>query len=108
MGTSILDWCDQGDILQSLTNALLPATFSSFPPRPNDIQNILQHVIVRGIERRAIFADEDDRRHFVKRFSDLLIATDTDCHTWSLLDNHFHLLLRPRQLTLGKGPFLLH
>jgi putative transposase len=33
-----------------------------------DIPNLLQHVIVRGIERRMIFTDDDDRRQFVKRF----------------------------------------
>jgi putative transposase len=67
-----------------------------------DIPNLLQHVIVRGIERRDIFADDDDRRRFVKRFSGLLVSTGTDCLAWSLLDNHFHLLLRPRQISLGK------
>jgi len=67
-----------------------------------DIPNLLQHVIVRGIEQRAIFADDDDHRNFVKRFSDLLIATETDCLAWSLLDNHFHLLVCPRQIPLSK------
>jgi hypothetical protein len=42
-----------------------------------DILNLLQHVIVRGIEKRLIFNDDDDRRNFVKRFSDLLINTET-------------------------------
>jgi hypothetical protein len=42
-----------------------------------DIPNLLQHVIVRGIEKRLIFNDDDDRRNFVKRFSDLLINTET-------------------------------
>jgi hypothetical protein len=42
-----------------------------------DIPNLLQHVIVRDIEKRLIFNDDDDRRNFVKRFSDLLINTET-------------------------------
>ena len=67
-----------------------------------DIPNLLQHVIVRGIERRDIFNDDDDRRHFVKRFSDLLAATGTDCLAWTLMSNHFHLLLRPRHISLAK------
>jgi REP element-mobilizing transposase RayT len=53
-----------------------------------DIPNLQQHVIVRGIERRDIFADDDDRRLFVKRFSDLLVSSGTDCLAWSQLDNH--------------------
>jgi REP element-mobilizing transposase RayT len=67
-----------------------------------DIPNLLQHVIVRGIEKRDIFMDDDDRRGFVKRLSDLLIATETDCFAWALLDNHVHMLLRPRQIPLAK------
>jgi hypothetical protein len=38
------------------------------------IPNLLQHIMVRGIEQRPIFADDDDRRHLVKRFSDLLVS----------------------------------
>jgi hypothetical protein len=41
-----------------------------------DIPNLLQHVIVRGIEKRLIFNDDDDRRNFVKRFPDHLITTE--------------------------------
>jgi REP element-mobilizing transposase RayT len=67
-----------------------------------DIPNLLQHVIVRGIEKRDIFMDDHDRRDFVKRLSDLLIATETDCLAWTLLDNHIHMLLRPRQSPLAK------
>lgn len=67
-----------------------------------DIPNLLQHVMFRGIEQREIFTDDDDRYNFVKRFSDLLIATETDCLAWSILDNHAHLLLRPRLHPLSK------
>jgi putative transposase len=66
-----------------------------------DIPDLLQHVIVRGTERRAIFADDDDRHNFLRRLSDLLVSSETDCLAWALLDNHFHLLLRPRQLSLS-------
>jgi REP element-mobilizing transposase RayT len=67
-----------------------------------DIPNLLQHVIVRGIEKCKIFTDEDDRRQFLMRFSALLISTETDCFAWALLDNHFHLLLRPRRIPLAQ------
>jgi putative transposase len=66
-----------------------------------DIPNLLQHVICRGNEKRDIFTDDEDRRRFVKRFSNLLVSTDTECFAWALLSNHFHLLLRPRQTSLG-------
>lgn len=64
-----------------------------------DIEGVLQHVMVRGIERRDIFLDDCDRSAFKDRLSQLLVKTRTDCLAWSLLSNHAHLLLRP---TKGK------
>lgn len=66
-----------------------------------DVPGILQHVIVRGIERRKIFADDRDRRAFVERLGRLLDATGTRCLAWALIPNHFHLLLQPAETPLA-------
>lgn len=66
-----------------------------------DIPGLLQHVIVRGIERRDIFLDDEDRECFLQRFSSLLIDTGTGCYAWALMSNHFHLLLIPGDILLG-------
>jgi len=67
-----------------------------------DAPGLLQHIIVRGIERRKIFLDDDDRKIFINRFSSLLEETHTDCFAWALLSNHFHLLLRCNQVGLSQ------
>ncbi len=75
----------------------------SMPRQPRlDIPGLLQHVIVRGIERSAIFLDDEDRCRFVDRLGSLLVETETDCYAWALLDNHFHLLLRCKRLKLSR------
>jgi putative transposase len=66
-----------------------------------DIAGVLQHVIVRGVERRDIFLDDDDRQSFLDRLSNLLVQTETECLAWSLMTNHVHMLLRPAQGKLG-------
>jgi putative transposase len=66
-----------------------------------DIPGLLQHVIVRGIEKRKIFLDNGDRKFFLDRFSKLLVETETDCLAWVLMPTHMHLLLRPRRRKLG-------
>jgi REP element-mobilizing transposase RayT len=66
-----------------------------------DIPGLLQHVIVRGIERRDIFLNDDDRRFFLERLAKLLSATGTECLAWALMSNHFHLLLCPRVTKLS-------
>jgi REP element-mobilizing transposase RayT len=59
-----------------------------------DAPGALHHIIVRGIERRNIFADDRDRYDFLDRLGAIIEETDTGCFTWALIPNHFHLLLR--------------
>ena len=66
-----------------------------------DITGLLQHVIVRGIDRRDIFNDEHDRQLFVDRLFSLLPETGVRCYAWALLSNHFHLLLMPTTTPLS-------
>jgi REP element-mobilizing transposase RayT len=66
-----------------------------------DIPGILQHVIVRGVERRDIFLDDEDRVLFLERFSSLLGKTETRCFAWALLSNHCHFLLMPTSFPLS-------
>ena len=73
------------------------------PRQPRlDIPGLLQHVIVRGIERSEIFLDDDDRRRFIDRFDQLLVSTGTDCYAWALIPNHFHLLVRCTGVELSR------
>jgi putative transposase len=59
-----------------------------------DAPGALHHIIVRGIERRKIFEDDTDRVNFLDRLGTVLSETGTKCFAWSLIPNHFHLLLR--------------
>jgi putative transposase len=65
-----------------------------------DTPGILQHVIIRGIERRKIFLDDADREDMLDRIAELVPATGTACYAWAFLNNHAHFLLRsgPRGL----------
>jgi putative transposase len=59
-----------------------------------DAPGALHHIIVRGIERRKIFRDDEDRNNFLDRLEAVLKRTGTACYAWALIPNHFHLLLR--------------
>jgi len=54
----------------------------------------IHHIIVRGIERRNIFSDDEDCNFFLRRLALILEETKTACYAWALIPNHFHLLLR--------------
>ena len=59
-----------------------------------DAPGALQHIIVRGIERRKLFADDADRKAFVDRLGRLLEESGTACYAWTLMPTHVHLLLQ--------------
>jgi REP element-mobilizing transposase RayT len=59
-----------------------------------DAPGALHHIIVRGIERRKIFRDDADRDDFLERLGDILQDSQARCFAWTLMPNHFHLLLR--------------
>jgi REP element-mobilizing transposase RayT len=59
-----------------------------------DAPGLLHHVIIRGIERTPVFAEDRDKEDFLERLSILLPECMTACYAWSLLSNHVHLLLR--------------
>lgn len=66
-----------------------------------DIPDLLQHVIIRGVDRCDIFRDDADRKRFLVNLSKLLVQTGTECLAWSLMTNHVHLLLCPRRIRLA-------
>jgi putative transposase len=59
-----------------------------------DAPGALHHIIIRGIERKAIFKDRMDRRNFLSRLDRIVSETQTGCYAWGLMTNHVHLLLK--------------
>ena len=61
----------------------------------------VHHLIVRGIERKRIFQDDQDRNAFVERLGLLILESKTSCFAWALLPNHAHLLVRSGVIPLA-------
>ena len=59
-----------------------------------DAPGVIHHVIIRGIEKRAIFQDKADYEDFLKRLEALIPETQTRCYAWVLMRNHAHFLFR--------------
>ncbi|MDA8141019.1 MAG: transposase [Desulfobacteraceae bacterium] len=59
-----------------------------------DAPGTLHHVIVRGIEKRKIVDDDQDRGEFIERLGEISQITQTVIYAWSLMTNHAHILLR--------------
>ncbi len=66
-----------------------------------DAPGALHHVIVRGIERKAIFKDDTDRDNFLERWGQIASESETPCFAWALMSNHVHLLVRTGTVPLS-------
>lgn len=69
------------------------------------------HVMVRGIDRRDIFLDDQDRGKFMKVLRQVTNPKDNNdkplsplcnIHAYCLMDNHVHLLLAESEETVGE------
>ena len=67
-----------------------------------DAAGTLHHVIIRGIERRRIVDDDQDRSEFVSRLGKLASETGTSIYAWALMTNHAHILLSSGPAGLAK------
>jgi putative transposase len=59
-----------------------------------DAPGTMHHVIVRGIEKRCIVDDDQDREMFIGRLGELSQGLQTAVYAWALMTNHAHILLR--------------
>ena len=59
-----------------------------------DAPGTLHHVMARGIEGRNIFRTDKDRNDFLDRLAAQCEAEALKVYGWTLIPNHFHLLVR--------------
>lgn len=55
----------------------------------------IHHVMSRGLNGMTLFKDAHDRKQFLTILSNRLPEAECYCYAWVLMDNHYHLLLRP-------------
>jgi len=66
-----------------------------------DAPGTLHHVMARSIERRKIFLGPEDYEEFLGRLEKGSVFAGAQILAWSLLPNHFHLLLRSGEVGLS-------
>ncbi len=74
------------------------------PRQPRlDAPGTLHHVIGRGIERTKIFRKDVDLLDFTNRLAGLAREGSLVVYAWSLMSNHYHLLVRTGKHPLASG-----
>ena len=72
-----------------------------------DAPGALHHIIIRGIERKAIFKDSADRQNFFERSDQIISETETGCYAWGLRGRSSNLRFAKFNLSHKCGTFLV-
>ena len=73
------------------------------PRQPRtDAPGVAHHVVIRGIERRRIFLDDQDRDAFERRLDRFIPEFGFVCFGWVLMPNHVHLVLQTGPTPLSR------
>jgi REP element-mobilizing transposase RayT len=67
-----------------------------------EFENALYHVIVRGLERRSIFRDDEDRQAYLDRLADLPARHGVRISAFCLMSNHVHLAVQTGRAPLSR------
>jgi REP element-mobilizing transposase RayT len=73
-----------------------------YPPRKEEA-GAVHHVYSRGIARRAIFLDNEDRRTYLAMLGTVALRCRWHCLAFCLMDNHVHQLIETPVPNLGDG-----
>ena len=89
---------EKGGVRDILTFGFLGQLFFMQRKARMDASGPLHHIIVRGIEDKAIFKDRYDRDSFLEGFGTILTEISTPCYAWVLMSNQ--IVKTGRVLTL--------
>ena len=62
-----------------------------------DLPGIAQHVVQRGNDRQACFADDADYLHYRQELGEAALKHGCALHAYVLMTNHVHLLVTPAE-----------
>ncbi len=66
------------------------------------------HVTVRGVEKRSIYLDDDDRREFMRLLRQVVVRFGWKCPAYCLMGNHYHLIVETELASLSAGQHRLN
>lgn len=68
-----------------------------------DIEDGWYHITSRGLERRAIYGDEKDSKHFKELLEEMVERYGIKIHAYVLMGNHYHLLIQTPHANTSKA-----
>ncbi len=67
-----------------------------------EYEGALYHVLARGNDQKSIFIDDEDRHLFAALIGEMSERFKTDIYAYTLMDNHYHLILKTHNANLSR------
>jgi len=73
------------------------------PRKPRKLSSSgIYHVMLRGINKQSIFADDDDNQKFLFLLKDIKKLSSFELYGYCLMSNHVHLLIKENNEAVGQ------
>ncbi len=59
-----------------------------------DIAGALHHIMIRGINKSAVFKSKKDKLHFREKLGENILRAGCRVYAWVIMDNHVHILFK--------------
>ena len=87
----------------------LGRALGGMPRKPRQEEaGAIHHVFARGVVKRPIYLDEQDRVRYLGMLTEVVRRFDWQCLSYCLMGNHVHLLVQTPEPNLGVGMRWLH
>jgi REP element-mobilizing transposase RayT len=73
-----------------------------------EVEDALYHVATRGVDIAPVFTSTSDRQLFLYIFDSVVSTYRWECHAYTLMGTHYHLLVRTRDANLAAGMQMLN
>jgi len=67
-----------------------------------EYEKAFYHIVQRGTERKEIFKTEKDKERFLGYLDQAYDRYHSKCHAFSLMDNHYHLIIETPKANISK------
>ena len=68
-----------------------------------EYEGAVYHVTSRGNARKRIFKDNRDRETFLSTLDTVVVRYNWFCHSYCLMDNHYHIMVETPDANLSMG-----
>ena len=68
-----------------------------------ELAGSIYHITSRGDRREAIYDNDEDRETWLEIFGNACKRFNWRCHSYCLMDNHYHIVIETAEANLSKG-----